>query len=120
VDSSKPPTRSWPKLSIYSAETFKPLWDIVCCWRYFYVTDGWKVPSFIDSGDHIVSKTYMTRVEGENTRLRHYLARHIENVMLFQARGYAEVFSSIITSLLEVLGNTRIELNHPHLCTPMK
>lgn len=23
----------------------------------------------------IVSKTYMTRVEGENTRLRHYLAR---------------------------------------------
>ena len=23
---------------------------------------------------HIVSKTYMTRVEGENTRLRHYLA----------------------------------------------
>ena len=28
-----------------------------------------------DSGDHIVSKTYMTRVEGENTRLRHYLAR---------------------------------------------
>ena len=40
------------------------------------VTDGWKVyPSFIESGDHIVSKTYMTRVEGENTRLRHYLAR---------------------------------------------
>jgi insertion element IS1 protein InsB len=43
---------------------------------YFYVTDGWKVyPQFIDSGDQIVSKTYMTRVEGENTRLRHYLAR---------------------------------------------
>ncbi len=42
----------------------------------FYVTDGWKVyPSFIEPGDHIVSKTYMTRVEGENTRLRHYLAR---------------------------------------------
>ena len=31
--------------------------------------------SFINPGDHIVSKTYMTRVEGENTRLRHYLAR---------------------------------------------
>ena len=46
---------------------------------------------FIESGDQIVSKTanraggnlqlasggcaYMTRVEGENTRLRHYLAR---------------------------------------------
>jgi len=64
-------------LGDHSAKTFKPLWDIVCCWQcYFYVTDGWKVyPSFIASEDHIVSKTYMTRVEGENTRLRHYLAR---------------------------------------------
>ncbi|BAQ66615.1 mobile element protein [Geminocystis sp. NIES-3709] len=43
---------------------------------YFYVTDGWKVyPNFIPEGDQIISKTYMTRVEGENTRLRHYLAR---------------------------------------------
>ena len=41
-----------------------------------YVTDGWKVyPQFIPDGDQIVCKTYMTRVEGENTRLRHYLAR---------------------------------------------
>ena len=64
-------------LGDHSAETFKPLWDIVCCWHcYFYVTDGWKVyPQFIDPGDQIVSKIYMTRVEGENTRLRHYLAR---------------------------------------------
>jgi IS1 family transposase len=30
---------------------------------------------FINKEAHIVSKTYMTRVEGENTRLRHYLAR---------------------------------------------
>ena len=30
---------------------------------------------FIEEGDQIVSKTYMTRVEGENSRLRHYLAR---------------------------------------------
>jgi IS1 family transposase len=60
-----------------SAETFKPLWQIVACWHsYFYVTDGYKVyPCFIDQGDQIVSKTVMTRVEGENTRLRHYLAR---------------------------------------------
>jgi IS1 family transposase len=43
---------------------------------YFYVTDGWKVyPMFIPAGDHIICKTYMTRVEGEKTRLRHYLAR---------------------------------------------
>ncbi|WP_100897668.1 IS1 family transposase [Nostoc flagelliforme] len=64
-------------LGDHSAETFKPLWDIVCCWNcYFYVTDGWKVyPQFIDPGYRIVSKIYMTRVEGENTRLRHYLAR---------------------------------------------
>jgi IS1 family transposase len=59
------------------AETFKPLWLIVKSWQcFFYVTDGWKVyPMFIEQGDQIVSKTYMTRVEGENTRLRHYLAR---------------------------------------------
>ena len=43
---------------------------------YFYVTDSWSVyPGFIPEGDQIVSKTYMTRVEGENTRFRHYLAR---------------------------------------------
>ena len=43
---------------------------------YFYVTNGWKVyPQFIPAGDQMVSKTDMTRVEGENTRLRHYLAR---------------------------------------------
>ena len=60
-----------------SAQTFKPLWSIIKCWQcFFYVTDGWSVyPIFIEDGAHIVSKTYMTRVEGENTRLRHYLAR---------------------------------------------
>lgn len=65
-------------LGDHSAQTFKPLWDeIVSKWKcYFYVTDGWPVyPMFIPDGDQIVSKTYMTRVEGENTRLRHYLAR---------------------------------------------
>jgi IS1 family transposase len=53
-----------------SAGTFKALWSIVKCWHcFFYVTDGWKVyPMFIEEGDQIVSKTYMTRVEGENTR----------------------------------------------------
>jgi len=29
---------------------------------------------YINSEDHIVSKTYITRLEGENTRLRHYPA----------------------------------------------
>ena len=61
----------------HSAETFRPLWAIVATWQcYFSIPDGWSVyPSFIPEGDQIVSKTYMTRVEGENTRLRHDLAR---------------------------------------------
>ena len=61
-------------LGDHSAETFEPLWTIVAAWQcYFYVTDGWIVyPSFIPDGDQIISKTYMTRVEGENSRLRHY------------------------------------------------
>jgi insertion element IS1 protein InsB len=43
---------------------------------FFYVTDGYAVyPQFIDEFNHIVSKPSMTRVEGENTRLRHYLSR---------------------------------------------
>ncbi|MEO1149180.1 MAG: IS1 family transposase, partial [Cyanobacteria bacterium J06638_22] len=52
-------------------------WAMVSLWHcFFYVTDGYKVyPQYIPDGDQIVSKTYMTRVEGENTRLRHYLAR---------------------------------------------
>ena len=68
-----------------SHETFEPIWQIIKCWQSFwYVTDGWKVYAmYIQSEDHLVSKTYpkglasrrMTRVEGENTRLRHYLAR---------------------------------------------
>lgn len=40
--------------------------------RGMTVTAGWSLyPGFIPPGDQIVSKTYMTRVEGENTRLRH-------------------------------------------------
>ncbi|MBD1846723.1 IS1 family transposase [Cyanobacteria bacterium FACHB-63] len=64
-------------LGDHSAKTFEPLWAIVGAWQcYFYVTDGWSVyPGFMPAGDQIVSKTYRTRVESENTRLRHYLAR---------------------------------------------
>jgi insertion element IS1 protein InsB len=64
-------------LGDHSADTFRPLWTIVSWWKgYFYVTDGWTVyPGFIPEGDQIVSKTYMNRIRGENTRLRHYLAR---------------------------------------------
>ena len=51
---------------------------MVKVWQcYFWVTDGYSVYKMhINSEDQIISKTYnMTRVEGENTRLRHYLAR---------------------------------------------
>ncbi|MGL5834489.1 MAG: IS1 family transposase [Waterburya sp.] len=60
-----------------SQTTFSKLWWIIRGWECFlYITDGWKVyPCFINDCDHLVSKTGMTRVEGENSRLRHYLAR---------------------------------------------
>ncbi len=65
------------------AETFKPLWKIIKGWKcFFYATDGYVVyPQFIDETDHIVSKTYMTRVERGNTRLRHYLS-HLEKLFV--------------------------------------
>ena len=61
----------------HSAATFRPLWELASNWKcYFYITDGWSVyPIYIPDGDQIICKTYMTRVEGENTRLRHYLTR---------------------------------------------
>ncbi len=61
----------------HSADTFQRLWQAISFWQcYFWVSDGNPVyPIFIPDGDQIVSKTYRTRVEGENTRLRHYLAR---------------------------------------------
>lgn len=76
VDHFKPGILGWV-LGDHSAATFRPLWELIKTWRcYFYITDGWSVyPCFIADEDQIISKTYMTRVEGENTRLRHYLAR---------------------------------------------
>lgn len=60
-----------------SSDTFEGLWSKIKNWNcYFWITDGYKVyPNFIPDGDQIISKIYMTRVEGENSRLRHYLAR---------------------------------------------
>lgn len=50
-----------------SQNTFCYLWSVIKGWRCFlYITDGWKVyPCFIDDCDRL----------GENSRLRHYLAR---------------------------------------------
>ncbi len=75
-------------------------WRLGC---FFYVTDGYAVyPQFIDELDHIVSKPSMTRVEGENTRLRHYLARKYEkNFMLFKICRNVNDFYQIASVLPE-------------------
>jgi IS1 family transposase/transposase-like protein len=76
VNHWQPGIRLWT-IGDRSSETFKRLWLTIKCWQSFwYVSDGYPVyPCFVQPEDHLVSKTYMTRVEGENTRLRHYLAR---------------------------------------------
>lgn len=53
-----------------SSDTFAVLWQMIhgrAC--FVYITDGYKVYScLIDDCDHLISKTAMTRVEGENCR----------------------------------------------------
>lgn len=61
-----------------SGRTFDKLWQRIQIWdsrKYF--TDGYCIYSiYIPAQKHLVlPKTQLTRVEGENTRLRHYLAR---------------------------------------------
>jgi hypothetical protein len=89
-------------LGDHSAETFQPLWNIVDKWKcYFYVTDGWKVyPNFIAEEDQIISKTYMTRVEGENTR-RATLSSSFETKkpLLFKIGANAATLNSTTHSL---------------------
>ena len=70
-----------------SSLTFQLLWIVVKCWQSFgYIINGYAVyPKFIDGSQHIISKTYMTRVKGENTRLRHYdRTATSENTLLLQ------------------------------------
>ena len=61
-----------------SGQTFDKLWQRIKKWnsrRYF--SDGYCIYAiYIPAKKHIVlPKTQLTRVEGENTKLRHYLAR---------------------------------------------
>ena len=61
-----------------SGNTFNKLWQRIKLWNSRkYITDGYCVyANYIDSQQHLVlPKTQLTRVESENTRLRHYLAR---------------------------------------------
>jgi insertion element IS1 protein InsB len=108
-------------LGDHSSETFKPLWAIVKQWKsYFYVTDGWKVyPNFIPNGDQIVSKTYMTRVENENTRLRHYLARlHRKTLCYSRVSRNAKTLSEIITLLFKVSNFTYLNTSSLYSAMP--
>lgn len=68
VDGKHPGILAW-QLDDHSLATFWPLWLVVRGWQCFlYITGGWPVYACcIDDGVY--------RVEGENTRLRHYLAR---------------------------------------------
>ena len=93
-----------------SAETFKQLWKTIRCWKSFlYVTDGYAVyPCFIDDCDHLVKKTYMTRVEGENTRLRHYLARLHRRTLCYSKSK--EMLKLSIKLLLHYLQNKIVPL----------
>ncbi len=59
-----------------SGKTISKLWGRVEDWdSKWYITDGYYVyANFIDPSKHLImKKTKMTRVEGKNTRLRHYL-----------------------------------------------
>ena len=78
----------------------------VCCraafGSFWYVTDGSKVyPGFIAPEEHLVCKSYMTRVEGENTRLRHYLARLHRKTLCYSKS--LEMLSHSIRLLLDYL-----------------
>ena len=89
MDHFAPGTLGWV-VGDHSAATFRPLWDARSqegqC--YFLFSDGNPVyPGFIPDGDQIVSKTYMIRVEGENTRLRHYLARLHHKTLCYSLVG---------------------------------
>ena len=61
-----------------SGSTFNKLWQRIKIWdsrKYF--SDGYCIYAiYIPPGKHqVLPKTKLTRVEGENTRLSHYLAR---------------------------------------------
>jgi hypothetical protein len=57
---------------------------------------------------------YMTRVEGENTRLRHYLAHlHRQTLCYSLVRRNAEALAPIVTALSQILGCSIASIIHP-------
>jgi hypothetical protein len=64
---------------------------------------------------------YMTRVEGENTRLRHYLARlHRKTLCYSLVSGDVEVFTAPTAPLLEVPNCSSASLVHYTFSNAMK
>ena len=78
------------------AATFTVLWQMIHGWACFlHITDGHKVyPCLIDDCDHLVSKTAMTIVVGENCRLKHYLAR-LHRKTLYYSKSIDMLYRSI-------------------------
>jgi IS1 family transposase len=122
VNHFQPGILAWV-LGKHDSETFRPLWHQVERWRcYFYVTDGWTVyPCFIAQGDHIVSKTYMTRVVRAASPLgrrgKHSIATLPSSVasqdfVLFQISRDAEVLNTFATSLLKIPLYSKASLIH--------
>lgn len=66
--------------------------------------DGYAVyPSFIEPEAHLVSKTYMTRVEDKNTRLRHPERSFApKDPLLFQILRNAQTFDLFTIALSQV------------------
>lgn len=61
----------------------------------------------------MISKTYTTRVESENTRLSHYLPRlHRKTLCYSKSALDAEVFTSVTASLLKVPKSPSDSLAH--------
>ena len=66
-----------------------------------------------------MSKTYMTRVEGENTRLRHYLARlHRKTLCYSRVPREAQVFHSSSAALSQISNSSYRSINHYQSATP--
>lgn len=93
-----------------SLATFRLLWLLIRGWCCFlYITDGYPVyPCLIEDCDHLVSKTAMTRVEGENSRLRHYLARLHRKTFCYSK--FVEMLKASIRLLIYYLKHRQVSL----------
>lgn len=98
-----------------SLDTFRLLWQQIQGWECFlYITDGYKVyPCLIEDGDHLVSKTAMTRAIGRKLSIAALSCTSpSQNSVLFQIDRNVESFSAIARLLFSASINSSIGLNH--------